>query len=105
MRRQRSQKKLYTVCAVVTLTVFAAFAARLADWQLIHGKEYREAARNAVSITESSERIRGEILDSNGSGLVVNETHCRLTVDRSVSNETLTYILDLLAQVGEKWTD
>ena len=105
MRRQRSQKKLYTVCAVVTLAVFAAFAARLADWQLIHGKEYRDAARNAVSITESSERIRGEILDSNGSGLVVNETHCRLTVDRSVSNETLTYILDLLAQVGEKWTD
>ena len=48
MRRQ-SQSRLYTVCVVVTLTVFAAFAARLADWQLIHGKEYRELAQNAGS--------------------------------------------------------
>lgn len=105
MRRQ-SQNRLYTVCVVVTLTVFAAFAARLADWQLIHGKEYREIAQNAGSVTESSERIRGEILDKNGNGLVVNETRCRLTVDRTkIDNSTLAYILDLLAQVGEEWTD
>ena len=67
----------------MTLTVFAAFAARLADWQLLHGEEYREMAQNAGSITESSERIRGEILDKDGNGLVVNETRCRLTVDRT----------------------
>ena len=90
----------------MTLTVFAAFAARLADWQLLHGEEYRELAQNAGSITESSERIRGEILDKDGNGLVVNETRCRLTVDRTkIDNSTLAYILDLLAQVGEKWTD
>ncbi len=90
----------------MTLTVFAAFAARLADWQLLHGEEYREMAQNAGSITESSERIRGEILDKDGNGLVVNETRCRLTVDRTkIDNSTLAYILDLLAQVGEKWTD
>lgn len=105
MQRQQSQNRLYTVCAVVTLTVFAAFAARLADWQLIHGEEFREMAHNAGSITESSERIRGEILDRNGNGLVVNETRCRLTVDRTVNNETLAYILDLLAQTGENRTD
>ena len=46
MERVRS-RRFYRLGAAVTGVLFAAFAVRLADWQLVHGEEYRAAAARA----------------------------------------------------------
>lgn len=36
---------VYTFCVIITLIIFAAFTARLVDWQLINSENYRGQAR------------------------------------------------------------
>ena len=62
-------RRFYRLGMAVTGVIFAAFAVRLADWQLVHGEEYREIAARASQITVTTKAARGEILDRDGIGL------------------------------------
>ena len=98
-------RRVYRLCMTVTGVIFAVFAVRLADWQLIHGEEYRAAAARASQITVTTEAARGEILDRNGEGLVVNETHWRVTLDKlsldpDATDEVLARLTDVLSRLG-----
>lgn len=110
MRKNRNAKTVFTVCAVIALLFFIAFAARLADWQLVHGDEYRSLSEHSTGSTVKTDATRGEILDRNGVGLVVNKTHYRVVIDKlyadeSKLNDTVLMLIKLLGKTGDKWND
>ncbi len=106
----RVKKTRITVCIGITALFFVLFAFRLADWQLIHGEEYKQLAARSTAYTQKTEAVRGEILDCNGKGLVVNTTHYRIVLDKlyideSKLDEIIIYLINLMDKTGEKWED
>ena len=102
------KNKAQKICVTVSALMFAAFAARLADWQLIHGGEYRELAARAGTVSVATEAVRGEILDRNGKGLVTNTVRRKIVLDKSKLNIDGDMLLSLIAIVercGDKWED
>ena len=70
MRKRLRGKTPFVVCAVAVLLAAAIFTCRLADWQLIHGAEYKRLSTRSTSFNVDTQPTRGEILDCNGAGLV-----------------------------------
>ena len=114
-RKKRESKNKYpkttiTVCIIITLVFFAIFTARLVDWQIIHGSEYSELAKRSTSYTVRTDATRGEILDKNGEGLVVNTTHYKIVIDKLYANEktldtNLLALINLMDLTGDTWED
>lgn len=110
-KKQKPHKKsVYSVCIAVIVIIFAIFAARLVDWQLLHGEEYKALARRSTSYTVETDAVRGEILDKNGMGLVVNTTHYKVVIDKlyidsSKLDSTLLLLVSAVEATGEEWTD
>lgn len=108
--KKNKTKITYTVCIVGLLVFFAVFTARLADWQLIHGGEYKTIAEKSAGFTVKSDAVRGEILDRNGVGLVVNKTRYRLVIDKLYADadtldETILTLVGLTEKTGSGFTD
>ncbi len=109
-KKNKNQKSAITVSIIITLVFFALFAGRLVDWQLIHGNEYKELASRSTSYTVKTDATRGEILDKNGHGLVVNTTHYRIVFDKLYTDEntidrTTLSLIDLMNATKQKWED
>ena len=114
-RKKRESKNKYpkttiTVCIIITLGFFVLFTARLVDWQIVHGSEYRELAKRSTSYTVQTDATRGEILDKNGDGIVVNTTHYKIVIDKLYANEetldtNLLALINLMNLTGDKWED
>lgn len=112
-RKKRESKNKYpkttiTVCIIITLGFFVLFTARLVDWQIVHGSEYRELAKRSTSYTVRTDATRGEILDKNGDGIVVNTTHYKIVIDKLYANEetldtNLLALINLMNLTGDKW--
>lgn len=106
----KSSKNIITACMVIVFVFFAVFVIRLVDWQLINGKEYSELAARSTSYTVKTAATRGEILDKNGEGLVVNTTHYKVVLDRlyldeDKRNDTILKLIEILDNTGDKWED
>ena len=71
---------VYFFCVIITLIIFAAFTARLVDWQLINSENYRGQAYATDAEEVKSAPVRGQIFDKNGKGLIVNQTRYRVVV-------------------------
>ncbi len=103
-------KHAAAVCIITALLFFAVFCIRLASWQLVHGEEYRQLAKRSTGYTVETDAVRGEIVDRNGEGLVVNTTHYKLVIDKLYAdadslNDTILSLVDLMERTGEKWND
>ncbi len=110
MLKKLRGKLPYTICAAVALIIAAIFVARLADWQLIHGGEYKALSTRSTSYNVDTQATRGEILDRNGAGLVTNTTHYKIVIDKLYADEdtldnTLLFLMDLLGKTGDQWDD
>ena len=110
MKKKLRGKLPFTVCAVIALLVAAVFVARLVDWQLIHGGEYKQLSTRSTSYNVDTSATRGEILDCNGAGLVTNTTHYKIVIDKLYADETkldstLLFLMELLQKTGDKWDD
>lgn len=108
--KNKNAKTAITVCIIITLVFFTLFTARLVDWQIIHGGEYKALAARSTSYTVKTDATRGEILDRNGNGLVTNATHYKIVIDKLYADEDLldTNLLALMAlteAAGDKWED
>lgn len=104
------KRKPYIICVVILSLIFAAFAVRLADWQLFHGAEYRAVAARAAAVVVTAEAVRGEILDCSGKGLVTNTAHHAIVLEPSRISENerdrlLLTLIELTEQTGDKRTD
>lgn len=114
-RKKRESKNKYpkttiTVCIIITLAFFVLFTARLVDWQIVHGSEYKELAKRSTSYTVQTDATRGEILDKNGDGIVVNTTHYKIVIDKLYANDetldtNLLALINLMTLTGDKWED
>ena len=82
MKKKLRGKLPFTVCALIALIAAAVFVARLADWQLVHGGEYKRLSTRSTSFNADTTATRGEILDRNGVGLVTNRTHYKIVFDK-----------------------
>jgi penicillin-binding protein 2 len=108
--KNKSSKMTVNVCIIIVLVFFGLFAVRLVDWQLVHGGEYKELAERSTSYTVQTQATRGEILDRNGVGLVVNTTHYRVVLDKlyldeSTADATILKLIDLMGEINESWED
>lgn len=106
----KGKKSRITVCLIITVVIFSVFALRLVDWQIIHGEEYRSLANRSTGYTEKTDATRGEILDCNGVGLVVNKTHYKVVLDKLYIEEDkldsiILSLIDLINKSGDKWED
>mgnify|MGYP000795078614 CR=1 FL=1 len=79
---KKSKKSRTTVCIIITAAIFAVFAIRLVDWQLVQGKNYKSLAAKSTGYTEKTDATRGEIVDRNGVGLVVNTTKYKIVLNK-----------------------
>ncbi len=95
---------------IALFAVLAAYALRLADWQIAnHDKWLREADRSGTA-TAPLEAARGEILDAQGVGLAVNQTGYAIRFNAAymkekTENATIHTLIALLDARGEKWVD
>lgn len=110
MRKKLRGKLPFTICAAMVLIAAAVFVARLADWQLIHGGEYKQLSTRSTSYHVDTQATRGEILDRNGAGLVTNTTHYKIVIEKLYADEerlddTLLSLMELLGKSGDKWDD
>ncbi len=99
-----------TVCIIITIVIFTIFTARLIDWQLVHGEEYKQLANRSTSYTVTTDATRGEILDKNGNALVANITHYKVVIDKlyvdeTTLDETILFLIDIMNRNDEKWVD
>ena len=100
----------YLFMVVFVLAIVAVFIFRLADWQLVHGFQWLKAADQSSTYAVKMDAARGEILDSKGVGLAVNETGYAIqfngaTMRDSSKNKTILALIRLLDSQNEKWTD
>ncbi len=110
MRKRLRGKTPFVVCAVAVLLAAAIFTCRLADWQLIHGAEYKRLSTRSTSFNVDTQPTRGEILDCNGAGLVTNITHYKIVIDKLFADEktldkTLLNLMGILKNTGSKYND
>lgn len=100
---KKSKKSRTTVCIIITAAIFAGFAIRLADWQLVQGKNYKSLAAKSTGYTEKTDATRGEIVDRNGVGLVVNTTKYKIVLNKLyIEEDRLDGILLELADILTK---
>ena len=109
-QRNKSRKNRTAVCIVITAAIFAGFAVRLADWQLVQGSSYKKLAATSTGYTEKTDATRGEIVDRNGVGLVVNTTKYKIVLDKLYIDEDrldslLLELIDILTKTGDMRTD
>ena len=107
---KKSKKSRTTVCIIITAAIFAGFAIRLVDWQLVQGKSYKSLAAKSTGYTEKTDATRGEIVDRNGVGLVVNTTKYKIVLNKIYIEEDrldgiLLELADILTKTGDTRTD
>ena len=107
MKNKLRGKLPFTVCAVIALIAATVFVARLVDWQLIHGAEYKRLSTGSTGYSVKTQPTRGEILDRRGVGLVTNVTHYKIVIDKLYADEssldnTLLGLMGLLQMSGDK---
>lgn len=103
-------KNALNVCIVITFFCFALFTARLVDWQLVQGDKYKLLALQSTSTSYEIPAVRGEILDNDGNGLVVNTKFYKLVFDKSDLNENqlddiILELINLLEKSDISWID
>lgn len=89
---------------------FLVFTFRLVDWQIINTDYYKKRAQNNSTYSIKTDGIRGEIVDKDGEGIVINATGYRIVIDRiKVQKDKENYIIaksvELLESLKIPWRD
>ncbi|MBQ9248116.1 MAG: hypothetical protein IJ171_05980 [Ruminococcus sp.] len=109
-KKDRSKPRVI-ICVILLVVIFALFAARLFNWQIVHGEEYKELSKASTAHTVQSDATRGEILDVGGKPLAVNETAYNIVINKVYAdndNQLNLIIIDLLntlRECDEKYID
>lgn len=99
------------ICVILLIVIFAGFALRLFDWQIVHGEEYKELSAASTAHTVDSDATRGEILDVDGHALAVNETAYNIVINKVYASENsklnliIIDLLNILSQCDEPYID
>lgn len=98
------------LCLILVVVIFALFAVRLFDWQIVHGEEYKKLSVASTSYTVTSQATRGEIYDVNGKQLAVNETSYQIVINRiylsdNRINDVIVSLIAIMRECGAEYID
>ncbi|MBQ9516165.1 MAG: penicillin-binding protein [Ruminococcus sp.] len=98
------------LCLILVVVIFALFAVRLFDWQIVHGEEYKKLSVASTSYTVTSQATRGEIYDVNGKPLAVNETSYQIVINRiylsdNRINDVIVSLIAIMRECGAEYID
>ena len=79
-KKFQNKKRFYFLVSFI-IAVFVLFTARLVDWQIINHDYYKIRANSSNMYFVKTDPVRGEILDSSGVGLAVNDTGYKIVVE------------------------
>lgn len=109
------EKKSVSKGRIAFLAIFMAavglvFGARLTRWQLLEGDKWLQTANTSSDDKVTMEAARGEIIDTKGNGLAVNQTGYAITFNAATmttktKNATILKLIKLLNSRNEKWED
>ena len=110
MKNLLTNKKRIAVLLAFVLVVFGIFIARLSDWQIINYNYYRIRANSSNIYFVMTDPVRGEILDRDGNGLVINYTGYKVVLDRHINtkseeNDLILKLVKTLEKLGNDWID
>ena len=114
-KKKKSKKREHIapralICLVLVVVIFALFAVRLFDWQIVHGEDYKKLSLASTSYNVTSQGTRGEILDVKGNPLAVNETSYQVVVNRiylrdDEINDVIVKLIGIMNQCGAAYID
>lgn len=101
-------RSLLLIALVVVLAVMGGI--RLMKLQIVQGASYLEMSERTYSGTQLVQAARGEIYDTNGKSLIVNEVGYNVVVEKAflrtgTENEIMLRVAKLLSEHGEEWID
>lgn len=104
------RKWRFALILTIIIIVTAVFCVRLFQWQIRENDFYEDIALTSTEYTISTEAIRGEIFDVNGTPLAQNQTGYKLTLNKIFISEDrlnpcILKLLSLTEQCGCKWFD
>lgn len=110
IKNENLNSKRFLVCLIILFLPFFLFTARLVDWQIINADQYRKRAQNNSAYLIKTSAPRGEIVDKDGEGIVVNSTGYRVIIDRiEAGRESENYVIseavNLLEILNVSWRD
>lgn len=102
--------KRYIFFSVSVFIIFGIFIYRMIDWQIINADYYKERANSSSIYFIKTDPVRGEILDSLGEPLAVNDTGYkvlinRLLIEKDKENDTIINAVDLIESLGDSYID
>lgn len=102
--------KRYIFLLSFILIVCGVFIMRLVNWQIFNAEHYKTRANSSNVYFLKTDPVRGEILDSDGIGLAVNEMGYkvilnRLAVEKNKENEVILKVINILESLGNNWID
>lgn len=105
-----NKKKRTVIFLTVISIIMCIFVARLVDWQIINHDYYRIRANSSNIYFVTTDPIRGEILDRDGNGLVINDTGFkvvldRLLIDKNEENGLILRLVSMIEKFGDSWID
>lgn len=100
----------YFFAGFFLLAVAFIFVLRLSNWQIVGHAKWLQAADQSSTYKVPMDAARGEIVDSKGVGLAVNQTGYAIqfnavTMTDETKNRTILALIRLLDSRKEKWDD
>lgn len=100
----------YLFLGLLILAVGLVCGLRLSNWQILNHAKWLQTADQSSTDTVPMDAARGEILDSKGNGLAINQTGYAIqfnaaTMTSTTKNKTILTLIKLLNSKKEKWED
>ncbi len=110
MKKTTSSVRRLWALGIVLVCIFAAFGIRLMSLQVVHGKEYKERVEQGVTIRQTVEPVRGEILDRYGRPFAVNRVGYDVMINvpylpLKERNQVIEKLIQLMEREGQEWID
>lgn len=110
INKVKNNNKRFIAVIIILIIPFCIFSARLVDWQIINTDYYKERAQNNSAYTIKTDAVRGEIVDKDGEGIVINSTGYRVIIDRiEAGRDNENYVIikavELLESLNVAWRD
>lgn len=111
---QKSFEKVHTrrliTLIVCSLLIFSLAIARVFDFQIVNGDQYRTQAQRSTSTDVTIYAARGEIVDRNGIPLTQNKVAINIELDYSFVkenelNDVLVRLITTLEKYDTEWED
>ncbi len=109
MNRSSFNARIFLLAGGIAL-IFFLYGLCLADMQIVKGEQYAAQAQSTSSLERTLKAARGEMVDCNGTPLVVNEICYDVIFEKAYmpkgeENEIILRLFALFEEEGQEWID